>query len=107
MIFPTASLISGAANLGSQLEKLKQATNGIEGIFVKNLLSEMQKGTHMFGEGPGSDIYQDLINQSLAQNIGQRGSLGISEMLYHQLSPRLIAQAEAQVRLGAKAGGGS
>lgn len=82
-----------------QLEALKKATNGFETIFIKSLMTEMEKGTHMFGSGSGSDIYQDLANQTLAENIGKRGSMGIGKMLYNQLSPRIVAQAEAQIKL--------
>jgi Rod binding domain-containing protein len=82
-----------------QLDALKKATNGFESIFIKSLMTEMEKGTHMFGTGPGSDIYQDLTNQTLADNVGKRGSLGIGKMLYNQLSPRIVAQAEAQIKL--------
>jgi Rod binding domain-containing protein len=82
-----------------QLAALKKATNGFETIFLKSMLTEMEKGTNMFGTGPGSDIYADLANQTIADSVGQRGSLGIGKMLYNRLSPRIIAQAEAQIKL--------
>ncbi len=82
-----------------QLDSLKKATNGFETIFIKSLMTEMEKGTHMFGTGSGSEIYQDLANQTLADNIGKGGSLGIGKMLFNQLSPRIVAQAEAQIKL--------
>jgi Rod binding domain-containing protein len=85
-----------------QLDALKKATNGFETIFLKSLMTEMEKGTHMFGSGAGSDIYADLANQSIAESVGKRGTLGIGKMLYNQLSPRLIAQAEAQIKLHPK-----
>jgi peptidoglycan hydrolase FlgJ len=90
-----------AAQAKPQLTQLKKATDSLESVFVKDLLTEMQKGTHMFGSGTGSGIYQDLMNQQLSQSIGGRGSLGISNMLYKQLSPRILAQVEAQIRLRA------
>ena len=89
-----------------QLDQLRKATNSLEGVFVKDLLTEMQKGTHMFGTGPGAGIYQDLMNQQLAEKIGGRGNLGISEMLYKQLSPRILSQVEAQIRLRAESAQG-
>lgn len=53
----------------------------------------------MFGEGAGADIYQDLMDQSVADSVGKTGSLGISQLLYKQMAPRILAQAEAQVKL--------
>jgi len=85
-----------------QLDALKKATNGFETIFIKSLMTEMEKGSKMFGSGTGSEIYQDLANQSLSESIGKRGTLGIGKMLYNQLSPRIIAQAEAQIKLHPK-----
>jgi Rod binding domain-containing protein len=59
----------------------------------------MQKGTNMFGKSAGAGIYQDMMDQQLSQSIGGRGSLGISNMLFKQLSPRILSQVEAQIRL--------
>jgi Rod binding domain-containing protein len=39
------------------------------------------------------------MNQELATQVGKDGSLGVSKMLYGQLSPAILAQAEARVRL--------
>lgn len=84
-----------------KLEQLKKATNNIEAIFIKDLLNQMQKtmGKSAFGEVPGAGIYQDLMNQALAESAGKRGMLGISKMLFEQLSPKVMAEAEAQQRL--------
>ncbi|HEY3780456.1 MAG TPA: rod-binding protein [Fimbriimonadaceae bacterium] len=84
-----------------QLQQLKKATDSLESVFVKDLLTEMQKGTNMFGKGTSAGIYQDMMNQELSKSIGGRGSLGISNMLYKQLSPRIVSQFEAQIRLRA------
>lgn len=99
-IIPSTTEASALIAAKPKLAELKKATDGIESIFVKNLLSEMQKGTHAFGESAGADIYQDLMNQAISESIGKRGTLGISQMLYKQLAPRMLAQAEAQIRLG-------
>ena len=85
-----------------QLDQLKQATDGFEAIFFKNLLTEMQKGTTLFGSGPGAGIYQDLMDQTLADSMGKSGSLGISKMLFNQIKPVLLSEAEARIRLGKK-----
>jgi len=102
-------VINGTLQISSQakeiaktsLASLKKATDNIEAMFLKDLLTQMEKsqGTKMFGSGPGSDIYQDMMNQELTQQVAKGGQFGVSKMLYGELSPSILAQAEAKVRL--------
>jgi Rod binding domain-containing protein len=84
-----------------KLEQLKKATDGFEAMFYKNLLSEMQKSVHktIWGDQAGADTYQDMFTTALAESASKRGSLGIGKLLFDQLSPRVLAQEEATVRL--------
>ena len=86
-----------------QLEGLKKAAQGIESIFMKDLLTAMQKSVKktQWGESSGSDMYQDLFNQQIAESVSKKGSLGIADMLYRQISPKLIGQARARLMLEA------
>ena len=83
------------AEAAPKLEALKKATQGVEAIFMKDLLSAMQKGIHK-STLPGGEIYQDLFNQAVADSAGKRGALGIANLLYRQLSPKVIGEVMAK-----------
>jgi len=50
----------------------------------------------LLGNGPGKEIYQDLMDQELTKNISQRGGVGLGEVLYRQ-----VLQREEKGRLAA------
>lgn len=83
--------LAQAAKAQPELKKLEKATKQMEGIFLKQLLEQLQKGTNAFGKGSDASVYQDLFNQAMVDRVGQSGSLGISKMLFRQMAPRVIA----------------
>lgn len=81
-----------------QLKKLKDASKGVEAMFAKQLIGEMQKGTKLFGEGQAGSIYGDMFNDAIARQVAERGALGIADLMVNTGSKRLIAEAMAKVR---------
>lgn len=77
-----------------KLKQLREASKGVEAMFVKSLLGEMQKGTKIFGEGPGADIYADLFNDALAKQVADRGAFGIADIMVKQGTPKILAEAQ-------------
>jgi len=79
--------------LKPELAKLKTATQGFEAVFAKKLLGEMRKGIKdsLGDKAPGSDMYKDMMDQTVADSIASKGALGIGKMLYTQYAPKLIA----------------
>ncbi len=72
--------------------KLKEACQGFEEIFVNMMLKEMRKGIPKAGLFPDSlqkDIYTSLFDQQIAKEISKGKGMGISDMLYENLSERL------------------
>lgn len=83
-----------------KLDELKNATTGIETMFMKNLLTEMHKGmkTSLSGDDSNqSEIYQDMMDQALAEGMGKSGSLGIASSLYKNLAPKVMREAQAEL----------
>jgi Rod binding domain-containing protein len=76
--------------------KLNKAAKGFETMLVKQLIETMQKGTEMFGKGPGANVYQDFFNQAIAESVANRGSIGVAKMISKQMESRLIALETAQ-----------
>lgn len=87
-------------NLGLALQaaptvaKLKKTTSDLEGVFVKDLISVMRRSIPKtgFGQGYGTEIYDDLFNQAIADSVAKRGTFGFGSMLFRQLAPSAFAQ---------------
>lgn len=77
-----------AKRAAPQLKKLKDASQQIEGMFVKDLLTQMQKGAgkSLFGKAPGADIYQDMFTQAIADSVSKGGHFGIGQTLERQFT---------------------
>ena len=71
-----------------QMRKLKEASRQIEGMFVKDLLTQMEKGASksLFGKGPGAAIYQDMFTQAIADSVSKGGHFGIGNTLEKQFT---------------------
>ncbi len=69
--------------------KLKTACQEFEGYYLQQLFTEMRKTVHDSGlleKSQGRDIYEDMLYEEYAKNMSKGQGLGISEMLYKQLS---------------------
>jgi len=44
----------------------------------------------LFSGGFGEDVFQELLDQEIAGQIGGRGGLGIADMLYNQLNAKRV-----------------
>jgi Rod binding domain-containing protein len=85
---PIDLLSSGSAISGAtQPEKLKAACKAIEGLFAGQLMSEMGKGLGGTEESQQSGLYQDFIQQALAQQVTSGGGFGLAKMLESSLNP--------------------
>ncbi len=72
---------------------LKKATQQFEGYFLHQLLTEMRKtvpkDTLLADDGNGQQIFQDMMDQTVSENMSSRGDLGMAKMMYDQLAPSL------------------
>lgn len=85
----------------AELQKLKKATQGVEAMFLKDLLSAMRKGMpDSLSKMPGGEIYRDMFDQAVADSLSSKGTLGIGKVLYDQLSKQVIRSHEAHGKEG-------
>ncbi len=66
-------------------KKLKKAAEDFESYFVKQLLTEMRKTTHMNTEDKNNnvrDIYDSMIDDELSKGIVKSGSFGLAKQLF-------------------------
>ncbi len=69
--------------------KLKKACKDFEGYYLQQLFNEMRKTVPDGGlleKSQGRGIYEDMLYEEYAKNISSGTGLGISDMLYKQLS---------------------
>ncbi len=70
-------------------DKLYQACEDFEAIFIKQMLSSMRKTVNksgLFDGGFAEEIYEDMLYDEYAAKMASSTRLGIAEMLYKQLN---------------------
>jgi len=75
-------------------KKLKEACQGFEAIFLKNMLKNMRDslpGDALFEtDNHGMDMYKSMHDEYLAENLSKQGNgIGISEFLYNELRDKM------------------
>lgn len=88
------------------LERLRRVCGEFEGFFLSYMMRMMRKGglrTDFLSGGLAGDIFTDQFLMALGREAGRRHSLGIAEMLYNSLAPRM--QARHTSKPGGPAGG--
>lgn len=76
------------ANLKEEKE-LRGACQQFEGILLQFMLKEMRKTVpeeKLFHGGQGESMFKDLQDQEIAAEISKSNRLGLSDVLYRQLS---------------------
>ncbi|MDQ2798462.1 MAG: rod-binding protein [Armatimonadota bacterium] len=78
---------------------LKKATQQFESYFLNELLKEMRKTVPpdklLADDGNGKQIFQDMMDQKLSDNMSSRGHMGLAKMIYDQLAPALGSTSPA------------
>ena len=58
------------------------------GILYKSMKATIQR-SELVPEAPGRDIYEQWQDEALMKKIAERGSFGLADMMYKQLSRRM------------------
>ncbi len=97
-IFPSAivSADSGSSSVSSASDKdekrLKEACDGLESLFIYYLLKEMRASIPKSGfisGGKTEEMYTSMLDFQLAQEIASRRGIGISSVLFDQLTGKI------------------
>jgi len=68
---------------------LHEAARRFEGLFVSKLLESAlggeSTGGGLFGQGPGADVYQGLLETFLSDHLSRGGGLGLASSLERTL----------------------
>lgn len=71
-----------------QKQKLRRACLDFEGFFIGMLLKQMRSSEikgGLFGQSSEAGLYREMLDDSMAKEIGMRGAFGIADMLYREL----------------------
>lgn len=91
---PAAAPAPGAAPARPAVDPaLREAARRFEGLFVTKLLqsalggeaSSGATGGGLFGQGPGADVYQGLLETFLSDHLSRGGGLGLADSLARTL----------------------
>jgi len=79
---------STAEPLTARQEKLREATQQMEGVFVSHLMKALRSTVPGGGnpDAPGADLYGSLLDEHLAQVVAGDTRSGIADALYRQLN---------------------
>lgn len=69
----------------SEEQKLKEACDGFEEIFVHKMFQVMRSSSPKDGimsGGRGEEIFQDMLDENYSKTITKNGSLGLSKVIY-------------------------
>ncbi len=81
---PSTSL--GTNEVGGKREQLKAAAEAFEAVFLRQMIGSMRQaklGEDILG-GSASDQFREMADAKLADNMAEKGSFGIAELLLKQ-----------------------
>lgn len=93
------SKILDAASASGDKQKLMVASQQFEAFFINTVLKSMRKSSE-WGEGlleksHARGIYESMFDEKLADRISSGRGIGVSQMLYEQLSKRYLSAEES------------
>jgi len=84
---PTGSVLKKGEAAGEN-PKLKKACQDFETIFLHYMLKTMRSSIPEGGgleAGPGEKVFRDMLDETWAKRLSERGGIGIARMLYEDM----------------------
>ena len=72
--------------------KLRESANDFEASFIQQMLKSMRKTSFesdLLPKSEGEKVFQSLLDEQYALLSAKSGSLGLAEMIYQQLKPKV------------------
>lgn len=86
-----------------ELHKLQEAAEGIETMFVKDLLSRMRKTTLAEGKSAMTGMAEDWMDDAISKSIAQsENSMGMAKTVFMSTGERLVQEALGRVSAAAQ-----
>ncbi len=74
------------------LAKLRKACGALEADLFKRFLKAATPKEGLMGKAPGSEIYDDMAQDAVAQAAASRGTLGVARSIFERMAPAVVAQ---------------
>lgn len=78
-------------------KKLKKACSELEAIFVNMMFKQMRntvQKSDLFNGGYAEEMYEDMLFEKYAEEISKGKGVGLSDVLYQQLSKSMKGESE-------------
>jgi len=86
----TLNRVEGVSQLNDQEDKkLREACKDFESLLIKQMLDAMKKTvpeSNLIDKNQGEKYFEDMLYQEYADSMADTESLGISDMMYRQLT---------------------
>jgi len=79
-------------------DELKEVSKNFEAMFVQMMLKAMRKTIPKSSfslQGLENDIYTSMLDEKISENVAKKGTLGISDFIYKQMSSMLNKEDSA------------
>lgn len=79
--------------------RVTKATQDFEAVFLGMMLKQMRKSmagdNALFGKSPEAKIYQDMMDDSLAQQMSRSGTFGLAKVMMKSIARSLPPDPDA------------
>lgn len=75
-------------NLNKEDQKLKEAAQEFEAVFISLMLSQMRNNvmkSDLFGKGQEEEVWNSMMDQELAKTWARNDGVGLANLLFQQL----------------------
>jgi len=81
-------------------KKARETAESFEAVFLSQILKSMSIGLKSdgpFGGGHSEEIFQDVLNEEIANQIARNGGIGLSDSVYREiLKTQEVSQSNAK-----------
>jgi flagellar protein FlgJ len=81
----------------SEKDKIKESCRQFEAILLRQVLSEARKTVMGGKDSNETDIYNDMVNNQMADTISRSGSFGLAKSLENQLVRQVLPKSGDQM----------
>lgn len=81
--------------------KLRKACEGFESMFMNMMYKEMRKTvpkSGFWGNSNAEDLWQDMMDSEMVDQMAKSGGIGLADMLYKQLKRDFQDQMDMELR---------
>lgn len=90
-IQPITQQTAALTNKDKEDASLKKACHDFESLMVAQMLKKMQESiqkTDLFGSSEKEEMFQDMLNDEVANELSSQNGIGLGDLIYKQLTAK-------------------